>query len=101
MQETYPAWFDQEGLPHQTMPATTFAPWIDSLLALNNASVSIYMAFGGTNFGFSAGADVFFNVSILWFQYGAITTSYDYDAPISEAGDPGSKFLPLKTVFSK
>ena len=30
-----------------------------------------------------------------------MTQSYDYDAPVTEAGDMGAKYLPLKSVFSK
>ena len=99
--ETYPGWFDQVGNPHQTMDATVFANWTESILAAH-ASISVYMAFGGTNFGFSNGADVYFNLSspdIL--KYGPITTSYDYDAPLSEAGDPTPKYAALKAVFAK
>eukprot|EP00884_Botryococcus_braunii_P002883 jgi/Botrbrau1/12596/Bobra.0169s0124.1 len=45
-------------------------------------SFNLYMAHGGTNFGYGAGgaADS---------QYKACITSYDYDAPVSEAGDYG------------
>lgn len=39
------------------------------------------MAHGGTNFGFWAGANVDGEV------YQPHITSYDYDAPVSEAGD--------------
>lgn len=28
-------------------------------------------------------------------------TSYDFDAPMSEAGDPTAKYLALRTVISK
>ena len=33
--------------------------------------------------------------------YHAIITSYDYDAPITEAGDAGTKFEPLRQLFAK
>jgi hypothetical protein len=39
-----------------------------------NANVNFYMFHGGTNFGFSNGADP---------PYLAQPTSYDYDAPVS------------------
>lgn len=30
-----------------------------------------------------------------------MTTSYDYDAPLSEAGDPTEKLFAIRTVISK
>jgi len=50
------------------------------------ASFSLYMAHGGTNFGFWSGAmgDSTANGPS---SYQALITSYDYSAPISEAGD--------------
>ena len=47
------------------------------------ASFSIYMAHGGTTFGLWSGADRPFKPD---------TSSYDYDAPISEAGWATDKF---------
>ena len=45
-----------------------------------NASVSMYMAHGGTNFGFWSGANGDEGTS-----YSGHITSYDYDCPISES----------------
>lgn len=45
-----------------------FMQQFEDLLSVN-ASFSMYLPFGGTNFGFTAGYN--------------ITTSYDYSAPIS------------------
>ena len=47
----------------------------------NTGSLSFYMIHGGSNFGFWAGA----NVDGQHFM--PHITSYDYDAPVSEAGD--------------
>ena len=58
----------------------------------NNASFSIYMAHGGTTFGFWTGADRPFKPD---------TSSYDYDAPISEAGWPTDKFFKTRELFAK
>jgi beta-galactosidase len=49
----------------------------------NRASFSLYMAHGGTTFGLWPGTDRPFKPD---------TNSYDYDAPISEAGWIGGKF---------
>src|SRR5262249_17225000 len=58
----------------------------------NNESFSIYMAHGGTTFGFGTGADRPFKPD---------TSSYDYDAPISEAGWPTEKFFKTRELFAK
>ncbi|XP_055573483.1 beta-galactosidase-1-like protein isoform X2 [Falco biarmicus] len=53
-----------------------------------------YMFHGGTNFVYWSGAD-------FKDQYKPVTTSYDYDAPLSEAGDPTEKLFAIRTVISK
>lgn len=52
------------------------------------------MYHGGTHFGFMAGSNDFGT-------YVPVTTSYDFDAPISEAGDLTPKFFALKEVIKK
>jgi beta-galactosidase len=56
------------------------------------ASFSIYMAHGGTTFGLWSGADRPFKPD---------TSSYDYDAPISEAGWPTEKFYKTRGLLTK
>jgi beta-galactosidase len=56
------------------------------------ASFSIYMAHGGSTFGLWSGADRPFKPD---------TSSYDYDAPISEAGWVTEKFLKARELFSR
>lgn len=81
-----------------------------------NASVNFYMFFGGTNFGFTAGL-FYYNFCVirnyvLLFSllgandggpgsFNADVTSYDYDAPMDEAGDPTPKLLALRDAISK
>ncbi|KAK8581154.1 hypothetical protein V6N12_071393 [Hibiscus sabdariffa] len=52
-------------------------------IMLRNGSVVLYMAHGGTNFGFYNGA----NTGVDESDYKPDLTSYDYDAPITESGD--------------
>lgn len=47
-----------------------------------NVNINFYMFFGGTNFGFTAGA----NDGGIG-KYEPDLTSYDYDAPMDEAGN--------------
>lgn len=54
------------------------------------------MFFGGTNFGFTAGANVDGPG-----DYKADITSYDYDAPMSECGDPTEKYKALRDVIKE
>lgn len=55
-----------------------------------------YMFHGGTNFGYSAGA-----ITESSGEYHSCTTSYDYDAPLSEAGDVTDKFYAIRDVIGK
>ena len=51
---------------------------------------------GGTNFAFTNGAELTEDG-----QYKPVPTSYDYDAPLSEAGDPTEKYFALRKLVSK
>ncbi|MFJ5086733.1 beta-galactosidase family protein [Streptomyces sp. NPDC088674] len=61
------------------------------------ASVNLYMAHGGSNGGWEGA-----NRLGEWHDgaYTATTTSYDYDAPIDEAGRPTRKFHLMREVFA-
>eukprot|EP00794_Sanderia_malayensis_P003774 gene3774-4297_t len=91
--EYYAGWLDVWGQPHQRRDAKTIAKYLDEILAFN-ASVNMYMFEGGTNFGFMNGA-TFGKV------YQPVPTSYDYDAPLNEAGDPTDKYFKIRKVISK
>jgi hypothetical protein len=99
--ETYSGWFDLEGKPHRTLSGATFVPHMRKILETRNASLSIYMAFGGTNFGFSNGGEFPVGIGPIEFtQYHPDTTSYDYDAPIHEAGQyDDTKFALLRDLL--
>lgn len=60
------------------------------------ASVNFYMFYGGTNFGFTAGANDGGPAG-----YNADITSYDYDAPMDEAGDPTPKYMEIRDAIAK
>ena len=92
--EFYTGWLDHWGEKHQTKNTTVVAQYLDKILALN-ASVNLYMFEGGTNFGFWNGGNKDHT------QYEAVPTSYDYDAPLTEAGDPTPKYFAIKKVVSK
>ncbi|MFV8347006.1 beta-galactosidase [Flavobacterium sp. ZB4P13] len=90
--EYYPGWFDSWGTKHHTGSIANVVKEIGYMLD-HKASFSIYMAHGGTTFGQWTGANSP--------PYLPQTSSYDYDAPISEAGWDTEKFYALRTLFSK
>jgi len=102
--EVYPGWYNIEGArPPQTLDPVLFANSMDELLSLDfNASLNIYPLFGGTNFGFSNGADHPEYIGPIEISgYHPDSTSYDFDTALDEAGDPTQKFYTLQAVFSK
>ena len=93
--EFYTGWLDYWEYPHQTLDSKVLADNLNMILELN-ASVNMYMFEGGTTFGFNNGADTA-NATV----YLPVTSSYDYNAPLTEAGDPWEKFALIKQVISK
>ncbi len=89
--EFYPGWFDTWGNPHHRGDTARYLRDLETMLRMK-ASFSIYMAHGGTSFGFSPGADRPFKPD---------TSSYDYDAPISEAGWTTEKFFKTRDLFAR
>lgn len=87
--EFWCGWFDHWGKPRVTRDAEDAASALREILE-SGASVNLYMAHGGTNFGTGAGANhqVVDGVD----DYLPTTTSYDYDAPLDERGAPTAKF---------
>ncbi|OAE20031.1 hypothetical protein AXG93_2584s1150 [Marchantia polymorpha subsp. ruderalis] len=95
--EFYTGWLTHWGEQlAQTDPEYTAAA-LDRILYLN-ASVVLYMLHGGTNFGFTSGSNTGSSVR----DFLPDITSYDYDAPIGEAGDiDNPKFQALKAVLGR
>ncbi|MET9674544.1 beta-galactosidase family protein [Streptomyces sp. NPDC006482] len=91
--EFWIGWFDRWGSRHMVRDAGHAAQELDELLAAG-ASVNFYMFHGGTNFGFTNGAND-------KHTYRPTVTSYDYDAPLDEAGDPTEKYTAFRDVIAK
>jgi len=91
--EFWNGWFDHWGAHHHTTSAAESARELDELLA-TGASVNLYMFHGGTNFGFTNGANDkgVFQPTI---------TSYDYDAPLSECGEVTEKYHAFQRVLAR
>jgi beta-galactosidase len=91
--EFWDGWFDSWGGRHHVTSAQESAAELDALLGAG-ASVNIYMFHGGTNFGLTSGAND-------KGTYAPITTSYDYDAPLDEAGHPTAKYWAFRDVIAR
>jgi len=92
--EYWPGWFDLWGHPHETRPIEPQLADLDNIL-MRGASLNLYMVHGGTSFGMMAGA------SQSTGSYRGNVTSYDYDAPIDEAGHPTPKFFAYRDLILK
>uniref|UniRef100_A0A669ESA7 Beta-galactosidase n=1 Tax=Oreochromis niloticus TaxID=8128 RepID=A0A669ESA7_ORENI len=92
--EYWSGWFDLWGGLHHVYTAEEMIPVVTEILKLD-MSINLYMFHGGTNFGFMSGA---FAVGLPAPK--PMVTSYDYDAPLSEAGDYTTKYHLLRNLFS-
>ncbi|WP_446742195.1 glycoside hydrolase family 35 protein [Silvibacterium acidisoli] len=84
--EYWAGWFDKWGEEHHQTDGKQEAAELSAMLK-KGYSVSLYMFHGGTSFGWMNGAD-----SHTGKDYHPDTTSYDYDAPLDEAGNPRYKY---------
>lgn len=91
--EMWDGWFDAWGDSlHHTTSATDYAQVVDDML--NRGSLNIYMFIGGTNFGFTSGAN-------HYETFAPDVTSYDYDALLTECGDITPKYMAVREVIQK
>ena len=90
--EFWSGWFDKWGARHETRPAKDMVAGIDEMLS-KGISFSLYMTHGGTSFGHWAGANSP--------GFAPDMTSYDYDAPINEYGEPTEKYWLLRKTLQK
>jgi beta-galactosidase len=93
--EWYPAWFDWWGTQHHTVPAENYTTKLDSVLSAG-ISINMYMFHGGTTRGFMNGAN--YNDKD---PYEPQISSYDYDAPLDEAGNATHKFMLFRDIIAK
>ncbi|XP_056891132.1 beta-galactosidase isoform X3 [Takifugu flavidus] len=87
--EFYTGWLDHWGSPHSVVPSIAVTKSLNEMLAVG-ANVNMYMFIGGTNFGYWNGANA---------PYSPQPTSYDYDAPLTEAGDLTDKYFAIRNVI--
>lgn len=90
--ETYPGWLTHWG-ENWARPDTADLLREVKFLMDNHKSFNFYVIHGGTNFGFTAGANSGGR------GYEPDLTSYDYDAPVNEQGRPTSKYMALRKLI--
>lgn len=91
--EMWNGWFDAWGdEKHHTTSAKDYAAVVDDML--KKGSLNMYMFIGGTNFGFTSGAN-------HYEKFAPDVTSYDYDALLTECGDVTEKYYAVRDVIKK
>ncbi len=91
--EMWNGWFDAWGDDkHHTTSAEDYAKVVDDMLT--RGSLNMYMFIGGTNFGFTSGAN-------HYERFAPDVTSYDYDAMLTECGDITPKYMAVREVIKK
>lgn len=90
--ETYPGWLTHWG-EKWIKPDTALLMRDVKFLMNNRKSINFYVIHGGTNFGYTAGANSGNK------GYEPDVTSYDYDAPINEQGRATPKYFALRNLL--
>lgn len=91
--EFWCGWFDHWGDKHHTRDAKSIVKEIKNFIA-QDASFNVYMFHGGTNFGFTAGAN-------HYRRYSPTVTSYDYCALLNEYGDYTPQYHAVREILCK
>jgi beta-galactosidase len=92
--EYWAGWFDHWGDKHHVTNGEKEAAELRWMLQ-QSYSVSMYMFEGGTSFGWMNGANSDGT------DYQPDTTSYDYDAPLKEDGEPRAKFYLFRKAIEE
>ena len=92
--EFWAGWFDAWGNKIKMRSVLSMNKKDYEYTIKNGHNINIYMFHGGTNFGFMNGSN----------YYGKLTpdtTSYDYDAPLSEDGRMTKKYQAFREILKK
>ena len=91
--EYYPGWLDHWGAPMVRVSTQSVVRSTERMLD-GGISFNYYMFHGGTNFAFTNGAN-------FGGTFEPDITSYDYDAPLDEAGHATPKFMAIREAIKK
>lgn len=94
--EFWNGWFDHWGEQHHVTAPKDVVAAMEEILDQNdgNGNLNFYMFHGGTNFGFTSGAN-------HGEHYDPTVTSYDYCCPLTESGDMTEKYFMVKEALEK
>ncbi|KAJ8965800.1 hypothetical protein NQ314_003898 [Rhamnusium bicolor] len=95
--EYWTGWFDHWTEDHHTVTSRSFSDTLEAILNYPS-SVNMYTFIGSTNFGFLNGANTQFS-GLNNSGYQPTTSSYDYDAPITESGNYTDKYNIVKQTI--
>ncbi|XP_057375258.1 beta-galactosidase-1-like protein 2 [Daphnia carinata] len=95
--EFWSGWFDHWGQLYHDGTALNDFTYVLERIFTRNSSVNFYMFVGGTSFGFMNGA----NLQSSFPFYAADISSYDYDSPLTEAGDYTDKYYAAKDLIAR
>ncbi|QLB13022.1 beta-galactosidase [Bisgaardia hudsonensis] len=90
--EFWDGWFNRWKEPVITREPRDLVDCVKALL--DRASINFYMFQGGTNFGFWNGCSARLDTDLPQ------VTSYDYDAPVREWGEPSEKYYLLQQLLA-
>ncbi|MFC3654021.1 beta-galactosidase [Dyella humi] len=91
--EGYPGWLTHWG--DLTFQSGNYVPTLRKLMA-EGRSFNMYVVHGGTNFGFTAGA----NARNDYAEFEPVITSYDYGAPINERGEATPDYRAFRSLIA-
>ena len=91
--EYWCGWFDHWFEEHHVRPVEEIVSDVRDFAEING-SFNFYMFHGGTNFAFTNGAN---HIN----QYEPTVTSYDYNAPLNEAGDRTELYYSIRNIIGK
>ncbi len=91
--EYWCGWFDHWFEEHHVRPAEEIVSDVRDFADIG-ASFNFYMFHGGTNFAFYNGAN---HIK----KYEPTVTSYDYNAPLNEAGDRTKLYFDMREIIEK
>ncbi len=100
--ETYPGWLTHWGEPWARVADKDIVKEVRFLLE-HRKSFNLYMFAGGSNFGFTAGANadrLDASTNGIACSFMPDITSYDYDAPVGEQGNVTSKYHALRELMA-
>ncbi|KAF6212146.1 hypothetical protein GE061_012667 [Apolygus lucorum] len=91
--EFYTGWLSYWGEPYSKVETVNIIRTMRGLIQ-SNVSFNCYMIQGGTNFGYTSGSGSSDTLKLS-------LTSYDYDAPINEAGDLTDKYFAMRELLEE